>query len=439
MRATDPTNEADGENRDDITVTINASDVNEAPQIVSGMAEISIRELKTDGSFIGLPRPVPPDDIDADYPASTDAVDYAGDPDMNLYQWEDQDSNESPTWSVAGADSALFRLDTPDDGIGRRLHFRNAPDFEDPQDADRDNVYEVTVVVCDTGILCGTKSVRLEVENVNEDGTLAHAPTQPVVGDEITPALDDADGIMTDSDGVETITSWQWYWTTSDVSIEVTFEDVDGIRTYTVTPTSGEAGVLTGETGSTYMATESDVGRFLHARVTYRDGHNIEDDPVTPIITEDERNAAEQQDRVVIMATENAVLLEAPRGPEVPTVDGPPAFSSDDVEFEIPENTPSTAYVGSPVVAMDMEDDAAGTALTYDIGGPNANRFALAPPYSDGDPDTDAAYYANTVVRNTGPGQIAVRPVTELDYESKKKYMVELGATDSEGQRPPRW
>ena len=438
VRATDPSNE-EGEDSDDITVTITASNVNEAPRIVSGMAEISIRELKTDGSFIGLPRSVPPvppatePGVDMDYPVSPIAVAYAGDPGMNLYQWEDQDSNESPTWSVAGDDSALFRLATPHDGIGRRLYFRDAPDFEDPQDADRDNVYEVTVVVCDKSNLCGMKSVRLEVENVNEDGTLTHAPMQPIVGDEITPALDDADGIMTDSDGMETITSWQWYWTTSDVTIE--FEE--GVIT---SPTGQDvAGILTGETGSTYMATEDDVGRFLHARVTYRDGHNIEDDPVTPIITEDERDdEAAEQDRVVIMATENAVLLEAPRGPEAPRVDGPPAFSEDAFVFEIPENTPSTAYVGSPVVAMDMEDDAATppTALTYDIGGPNANRFALAPAYSiDDTPDTDAAYYANSVMRNTGPGQIAVRPVTELDYESKKTYMVELGATDSEGQR----
>ena len=431
VRATDPTDETD-ENHDEITVTIIASNVNEAPRIVSGMAEISINELD-DGSFIGLPRPVPPDNVDTDYPAATSDQGYRGDPAMNLYQWEDQDSNESPTWSVAGADRALFRLDTPDDGIGRRLHFRNAPDFENPQDADRDNVYEATVVVCDKGNLCGMKSVRVTVVNVNETGNLVHAPTQPIVGDEITPALDDADGIMTDSDGMETITSWQWYWTTADVDLVL---NEDGTN---ITTPSGPnaAGILTGETGSTYMAIDSDVGRFLHARVAYRDGHNIEDDPVTPIITADERDDPNvDQDRLVIMATENAVLLEAPRGPEAPSVDGPPAFGPDDVEFEIPENAPSTAYVGGPVVATDMEDDEAGTALTYDIGGPNANRFVLAPAYSDGgSPDTDAAYYADSVMRNTGPGQIVVRPVTELDHESKPTYMVEVGATDSEGQR----
>ena len=48
--------------------------------------------------------------------------------------------------------------------------------------------------------------------------------------------------------------------------------------------------------------------------------------------------------------------------------------------------------------------------------------------------DDDAAYYDDSVMRNTGDGQIVVRPVTHLDYESQRKtFDVEVAATDSEG------
>ena len=49
-----------------------------------------------------------------------------------------------------GPDGALFEYSIPADGIGRRLHFKEAPDFENPLDANRDNVYEVTITVEDS-------------------------------------------------------------------------------------------------------------------------------------------------------------------------------------------------------------------------------------------------------------------------------------------------
>ena len=53
---------------------------------------------------------------------------------------------------IAGDDGDLFEYSVPADarGIGRRLHFKSPPDFEDPMDMNRDNVYEVTLTVVDT-------------------------------------------------------------------------------------------------------------------------------------------------------------------------------------------------------------------------------------------------------------------------------------------------
>ena len=53
---------------------------------------------------------------------------------------------------LAGPDASVFEYSVPDDGIGRRLHFKrqSTPDFENPMDANRDNVYEVLVRVTDS-------------------------------------------------------------------------------------------------------------------------------------------------------------------------------------------------------------------------------------------------------------------------------------------------
>ena len=54
---------------------------------------------------------------------------------------------------IAGPDGdTCLSTASPPDGIGRRLHFKNMylPDYEDPNDANGDNVYEVTITVQDT-------------------------------------------------------------------------------------------------------------------------------------------------------------------------------------------------------------------------------------------------------------------------------------------------
>ena len=111
---------------------------------------------------------------------------------------------------IAGPDGALFEYSTPDDGIGRRLHFKktNLPDYENPMDENRDNVYEVTVIVRDNGGATGMKKVRITVMNVDEAGKLVLSPEQPDDGMPVTATL-------TDPDGVEIITDWKWAETSS--------------------------------------------------------------------------------------------------------------------------------------------------------------------------------------------------------------------------------
>ena len=53
------------------------------------------------------------------------------------------------TWSLSGADADQFNIGNQTGGTPGELTFKAQPDFEDPADADTDNVYEFTVMVAD--------------------------------------------------------------------------------------------------------------------------------------------------------------------------------------------------------------------------------------------------------------------------------------------------
>ena len=68
------------------------------------------------------------------------------------------------TWSVAGTDAARFSIST----LGE-LTFKSPPDYEAPNDANADNVYEVTVRASDAN-LASTLDVEVTVTDMNESG-----------------------------------------------------------------------------------------------------------------------------------------------------------------------------------------------------------------------------------------------------------------------------
>ncbi len=90
-----------------------------------------------------------------------------------------------PTTSLSyriagGVDAALFSIDAATGA----LSFATAPDFETPQDADADNVYDVVVQVSDGG-RSDTQSLRVVIGNSNEAATLS-VTSRPI--DENAPA-----------------------------------------------------------------------------------------------------------------------------------------------------------------------------------------------------------------------------------------------------------
>ena len=70
------------------------------------------------------------------------------------------------TWSIAGTDAARFSIN--EDG---ELSFRSSPNYEAPNDANTDNVYEVTVRASDSDLM-STLDVEVTITDANESGAI---------------------------------------------------------------------------------------------------------------------------------------------------------------------------------------------------------------------------------------------------------------------------
>ena len=133
----------------DATVTIEIRDVNEKP------------EFATDTS--GTPAAASPKAITS--PENRTALFPSGDPattavDVTYAATDPERLNV--TLTLMGADRAKFQLS----GAGV-LSFSEKPDYEKPSDANRDNVYEVTVRASD-GVLHEDRMVKVTVDRVDE-------------------------------------------------------------------------------------------------------------------------------------------------------------------------------------------------------------------------------------------------------------------------------
>ena len=453
VRATDPSGETtNDENSDAIQVTVTATNVNDAPRISDGAPEISINEVNSSKKdtdvtkFVGLGYEL----TDADPP------EMQFDPtNPNLYHRSDEDRVDRGIWPepLAGPDGRLFEYSIPDDGIGRRLHFKkaNLPDYENPMDANRDNVYEVTVVVRDNGNASGMKNVRITVMNVDEAGKLVLSPEQPDSGMPVMATL-------TDPDGVEYITDWKW--------VEI------GTR---VDEFPAGMVVVAGATTDQYSGK---VGSFVWAMVDYRDGYSMEDDPVTALderndnpgtadnteqhkyqnMTDDDPPVEDSSDRLFhnsdqMLATgaDNAVQKDPDEDDDIPLPSTDPVL----VDLMVYENVPSTGYVGIPLarsgeMGLQYKDTAGATQQRDTIGGPDGASFVFAENYDKEDQDfydmvmtdsdnitvTDPDANPPIVVRDDPDdkmGQLAAAVVTHFDAEAaKNSYIIEITDPDAE-------
>ena len=433
IRATDPSHETtDNNNRGEIVVLITATDVNEAPAVSSGMMELSVYELDSSKmdtdvtKYVGLGYEI----------AVGAAVQTPIETNPNLYQRADVDANDVTSWPepISGPDGRLFEYSTPtDDSISRRLHFKSPPDFENPQDANRDNVYEVTVRVVDTSNAAGTMNVRITVNNANEAGKLVLMPEEPHDGMAVTATL-------TDPDGVEYITDWKWVATGSRVANFAAAILASGLVPWATTDMH-----------------YGRVGEFLWAMVDYRDGYSMENDPVTAVdernddpdtpdatelyklATTDANNTEVPQDRIhnsdemLEKGADNAVRKDPERDAQIP----PPDPDLIEITMMVKENVPSTGYVGMPIEIGNLDYKVGENTHSRDmIGGPDAATFVFAEEKDLADDNYyDAALTAADAAadRRDKHGQLAAAVVTHFDYEAAKNtYIIEVTDPDAE-------
>ena len=335
VRATDPSGLADN-----ITVTITAGNVNEAP-IVTGRAELIVAEEDDDG-YTAL----------QDAPAITAPADPTNQ--VNEYVYVDPDVRDSiKRWTLEGDDAGAF--DHSGRFEPRYLQFKEAPDFENPTDMNRDNVYEVTLVATDTdpsgtGAGVGRVNVWLTVTNAEEEGEVVFTAGETAyLNEELVAQVQDPDdkgGTLGEPYQGVHIVSWQWSRALTDAENTI-FDDIDGATTNKYTPE------------------DDDRGYYLRATATYTDPHSAMDidDPNAPGV--DER-IAEDSLKTGMATTENVVRL-APGPASVPTFDETGA-----VTREVAENTAPGGNVGAPVTAKGPE------TLVYSLEGSDAQYFNIS-------------------------------------------------------------
>ncbi|WP_419944990.1 cadherin domain-containing protein [Candidatus Poriferisodalis sp.] len=144
------------------------------------------------------------------------------------------------TWSLAGADRDDFEIDE----AGGALRFAVPPDHENPVDANRDNVYAVTVRAFD-GASHGTVDVTVTVTDVDEQGVLELSNDRPGVGTAVSAVLREPD---------RGVTAVQWAWERAS--------DPMSANAWTV---------IDGASGSSYRPVEADLGFWLRVTATYKD------------------------------------------------------------------------------------------------------------------------------------------------------------------------
>ena len=272
---------ADSGGNNHYEVTVQATDANNK----RGELHIDVIVKNVDES----PVITGPDTVD-DYPENSTASRQVG-----RYTASDPEG-ATVTLSLTGTDSDDFTLAS--NGV---LTFKESPDYEEQRS------YRVTVRA-EAGSHTVDRVVTVNIQNVEEPGTVTFSTVQPQEGTQLTATLDDDDG--------PTGTTWQWYRTSSRGSTDT---------------------AITGADSQSYTPTAADVGRYLRVVASYDDGHGT---------------------------GKSVSAVSANRVQEAPPVPEPPVFPTDgNYDRSIRESLRAGSDVGAPVTASDGNND----RLTYSI------------------------------------------------------------------------
>ena len=265
------------------------------------------------------------------------------------------------TWSIpagaaGGADRDKFRV-RPNTGV---LLFTSTKDLENPDDADSDGIYEVTVQVRDGDSLTGTADLTVTLTNVNEAPIADAGPNQFLVQPDATVTLS---GSGSDPDAGDTL-SYEWTQTGEPMV------DLENENTATATFTAPAA--LTETTTLTFRLRVTDAGDLHHDDTVTVTGGQA---PQPPVITgATSLRAAENQTAV---ATLTATDADTPAADLTWSIPSGAAGGADGGKFTL-SSTGVLAFVSAKDFENPDDDD--------------TNRsYAVTVEVSDGDSLTDTA------------------------------------------------
>ena len=353
-------------NDDSINVTVSLTDVNERPAITTTQTAISVAENQT---------------------AVLTYV--ATDPDNN---GEANDANNTLTWSVETADDGgFFEIDA-----NGALTFKNAPNFENKEDAGGDNVYNVTVTVKDNGIegdrgasnqLSVSKSLAVTVTDVNETPTLTTAPATAAFDENGTGVV--ATYIATDPDASTGTMSW----------------DLQGndAGKFNITSTVNGTAELTFKSPPDFeVPGDTGTDNFYDVTVRVRDNGSprLEDS--------------------------QSVRVEVKDVNERPVVSGNAAPSFQEIDFSRdPDEIPAADYVVATFTAYDDDDD----TVSWSVAGGDASHFSI-------NPSTGVLSFNIAPVTHPVTGEMTARPDFERpdDANGNNDYVIQIRADDQQGE-----
>ena len=375
-------------------------------------------------------------------------------------------------WLISGLasdiDSNLFDYE---EDVGptneQQILFKEKPDYENPEDANKDNVYTFTIMLYDTyrgenGKVAQTFpniKVRVtDVEESNENPEFAEEDTTRSIAETAAPGASVGDPVAADDLDNDTLTytlggddaasfdidasSGQLktkdaldYETKSSYTITVSVSDgknlensaddeIDDTITITIDVTdvneppqfAAEAPVeltvaentaVDTNIGEPIGATDDDDGDTLIYSLSETDTEIFDIDTFTGQI----KTKAELDFETTPSYTVTVSVSDGDGGTDTITVtitvtevNEPPVFADDArTALEVTENTAPNENIGNPYTATDPESD---TPLTYSLGGTDAASFAI----------------------DDSTGQLKTK--VGLDYETKISYTVEVQVTD---------
>ena len=255
-----------------------------------------------------------------------------------------------PSGAAGGADGGKFRLG-PNTGV---LAFASAKDFENPDDADMNGIYAVTVQVSDGDSLTDTADLTVTLTDANDAPTAEAGPNQFFVQPGATVTLS---GSGSDPDAGDTLS---YAWTqTGEPMVELT--DANAATTTFTAPAA-----LTEATTLTFRLRVTDAGHLHHDDTMTVTGGQA---PQPPVITgATSLTAAENQTAVAMLTATDADTSDAnltwsiPSGPAggadagkfTLSADGALAFASAK-DFENPDDADTN---GSYAVTVEVGDGA---------------------------------------------------------------------------------